>query len=125
MIRFTAFARSALALGAVAALAGATPSFAQSADGLDRRVMVANRSGQTILYVRGSPVSEDTFGEDRIPDRILGNGQSVVVDFDSGTSECRYDLRVTLANGRNIDRMNVDVCRVSRWTIGRRNNDFR
>ena len=125
MIRFTAFARTALALGTVAALAGATPSFAQSADGLDRRVIVANRSGQTILYVRGSPVSDETFGEDRIPDRILGNGQSTIVDFDSGSRECRYDLRVTLANGRNIDRMNVDVCRVSRWTIGRRSNDFR
>lgn len=125
MIRFTAFARTALAFGTVAALAGATPSFAQIADGLDRRVIVANRTGQTILYVRGSPVSDETFGEDRIPDRILGNGQSTIVDFDSGTSECRYDLRVTLADGRNIDRMNVDVCRVSRWTIGRRSNDFR
>jgi hypothetical protein len=125
MIRFSLFARSALALGAAAVIAGAVPATAQSADGLDRRVLIENRSGQGILYVRGSPVSDPSFGEDRIPDRTIGNRQSGVVDFDSGTRDCMYDLRVTLMNGRNIDRMNVNVCRVSRWTINRNNNVIR
>lgn len=119
MIRFTAFARTALTLGAVAALGAATPSFAQSADGLDRRVLIQNRSNQNILYVRGSPTSDSSFGEDRIPNGVIGRGQSIVVDFDSGTRECMYDLRVTLMNGRHIDRMNVNVCRATRWTINR------
>lgn len=119
MIRFNAFARTALALGAVAALGAATPTFAQSADGFDRRVLIQNRSGQNILYVRGSPTSHSSFGEDRIPNGVIGRGQSAVVDFDNGTRDCMYDLRVTLTNGRNIDKMNVNVCRVSRWTINR------
>lgn len=125
MIRTAFFARSAFALAAVAALASATPTFAQSGDGFDRRILIANRSGQTVTYVRGSPVSADSFGADRIPDRVLGHGGNAVVDFDSGTGDCMYDLRVTLANGQNIDRMNVNVCRVSRWTINRRSNDLR
>jgi hypothetical protein len=126
MIRFNLFARSAFAFAAAAAtLASAAPSFAQAADGLDRRVLIDNRSGQTILYVRGSPVADESFGPDRIPDRTLGHGASAIVDFDSGTGDCMYDLRVTLTNGRNIDRMNVNVCRVSRWTINRRSNDLR
>jgi hypothetical protein len=124
MIRFTAFARSTLALSAAAMIA-AGPAFAQSADGLDRRVMIENRSGQAILYVRGSPTSDPSFGDDRIPDRVIGSGQRSVVDFDSGTRECMYDLRVTLTDGRNVDRMNVNVCQVSRWTIGRRSNTIR
>ena len=125
MIRFNLFARSALALGTVAAIAGAVPASAQSHDGLDRRVIVENRSGQNILYVRGSPTTDSSFGEDRIPDRVVGNGQRTVVDFSNGTSACLYDLRVTLTDGSNIDRMNVNVCRVSRWTINRRNNVIR
>ena len=125
MIRFTAFARSALALGAVAALTSAVPAAAQSGDGFDRRVTIENRSGQNILYVRGSPTSHPSFGDDRIPDRVIGNRQSAVVDFDSGTSDCMYDLRVTLMNGRNVDRMNVNVCQVSRWTINRSGSALR
>ena len=125
MIRFTAFARTALGFAAVATLAGASPSFAQSGDGLDRRVQIDNRSGQTILYVRGSPVAASSFGADRIPDRTLGHGQSTIVDFDNGSGDCMYDLRVTLTNGQHVDRMNVNVCRVSQWTINRRSNDLR
>jgi hypothetical protein len=125
MIRFTAFARSAFAVAAFGAIAAATPSLAQSSDGFDRRVVVDNNSGQTILYVRGSPVSAASFGGDRIPNQTLGHGDSAVVDFDAGTGDCMYDLRVTLTNGQHIDRMNVNVCRVSRWTINRRSNDLR
>lgn len=125
MIRITAFARSAFALAAVATLASASPTFAQAGDGFDRRLLIDNRSGQTVMYVRGSPVAAASFGADRIPDRTLGHGDTAVVDFDSGTGDCMYDLRVTLANGQNVDRMNVNVCRVSRWTINRRSNDLR
>lgn len=125
MIRFATFARAAFAFGTVAALGTAVPAAAQSADGFDRRVMIENRSGQNILYVRGSPTTESSFGDDRIPDRVIGNGQRSVVNFDDGSRACMYDLRVTLMNGQNIDRMNVNVCQVSRWTINRRNNVLR
>ena len=120
------FARAAFALSAVAALAAATPAAAQSGvDGQDRRVLIENQSSQPILYVRGSPTTDPSFGDDRIPNRVIDSGQSSVVDFDSRTSACMYDLRVTLADGSNVDRMNVNVCRVSRWTIGDRTNDLR
>ena len=125
MIRTSLFARSAFALAAVATLASASPTFAQAGDGFDRRLLIDNRSGQTVMYVRGSPTAAASFGADRIPDRTLGHGDTAVVDFDSGTGDCMYDLRVTLANGQNVDRMNVNVCRVSRWTINRRSNDLR
>jgi hypothetical protein len=122
----TAFARTAFAFAALAAATVATPSAAQrSADGLDRRVQIENRTSQAILYVRGSPTSDPSFGPDRIPDRVVGSGRSTVVDFDSGTRDCLYDLRVTLADGSNVDRMNVNVCRVVRWTIGNRSNQLR
>ena len=123
MIRVAAFARAAFAAAALAA--AAAPSFAQSADGQDRRVLIENRSSQAILYVSGSPTTESSFGEDRIPDRTIGSGQSSVVDFDSGSRSCMYDLRVTLADGSNVDRMNVNVCRVARWTIRNRSNELR
>lgn len=119
MFHFRSLALAAAAAGLVAA-----PLSAQSADGQDRRIQIENRSGQTIVYVRGSPTTSSSFGEDRIPDRILGSGQRTVVNFDNGSRACMWDLRVTLADGRNIDRMNVNVCRVSRWTINRNSNSL-
>jgi hypothetical protein len=127
MIKLNAFGRTALSIALVAGIAaGSTPATAQaSRDGQDRRVMIQNRASQPILYVRGSPTTQASFGEDRIPDRVIASGAGSVVDFDSGTRACMYDLRVTMADGTNIDRMNVNVCRVSRWTIGNRTNDLR
>ena len=126
MTIFAAFARTAVPLAALAAIAVAAPAAAQTGvDGQDRRVLIENRTSQPILYVRGSPTTDPNFGADRIPDRVIGTGQSGVVDFDNRTRACMYDLRVTLADGSNVDRMNVNVCRVSRWTIGNRTNDLR
>jgi hypothetical protein len=124
MIHFHAFARTALAVAAFAAVAGAAPAAAQSRDGQDRRVLIDNRSGQTIVYVRGSPSTDSSFGEDRIPDRILAHRQRATVNFDNGSRACVWDLRATLADGRHIDRMSVNVCQVSRWTINRRNDSL-
>lgn len=126
MIKLNAFARTALSLALVAGIAGASaPASAQGRDGQDRRVLIQNQASQPILYVRGSPTTQSSFGGDRIPDRVIATGTQTVVDFDSGGSACMYDLRVTMADGTNIDRMNVNVCRVSRWTIGDRTNDLR
>ncbi len=117
------FRSLALAAAAVAGLA-AIPAAAQSADGNDRRILIENRSGQAIVYVYGSPTTESSFGADRIPDRVLANGQRTIVNFDNGSRACMWDLRATLADGRNVDRMNVNVCRVSRWTIDRSENSL-
>jgi hypothetical protein len=124
MIHFRTFARTAVAAAAFAAVAAAAPAAAQSRDGLDRRVSIENRSGQTIVYVRGSPTTASSFGADRIPDRVLAHRQRVTVNFDDGSRACMWDLRATLADGRHIDRMNVNVCRISRWTIDRRNDSL-
>lgn len=121
-----AFRKAALSLAAVAAIAfGPVEAVAQSSDGEDRRVLIENRSGQTIIYVHGSPTSHSDFGPDRIPDRVISNGQQTVVDFDSGTRHCMFDLRATLADGRNVDRFNVNVCRISHWRISRTQNTVR
>lgn len=125
MTSFATFARTAFSFAAFAAAALAAPAAAQSSDGQDRRVLIENRTSQDILYVRGSPTTQSDFGPDRIPDRVIGRGTSSVVDFDSRTRACMYDLRVTLADGSNIDRMNVNVCRISRWTIGNGSNQVR
>jgi len=123
MIRTATFARTALSIVAAAAITlSASPLRAASADGQDRRVAIENRSGQAIVYVYGSPVSQADFGADRIPDRIIGHGDGAVVDFDSGTAECIYDLRVTMEDGTDIDRMGVNVCQRVQWTVEPRTN---
>jgi hypothetical protein len=118
MFHFRSLAFAAAALAGLAAI----PAAAQSADGNDRRILIENRSGQTIVYVRGSPTTDSSFGADRIPDRILADRQQTIVNFDNGSRACMWDLRATLADGTNVDRMNVNVCQVSRWTINQGGN---
>lgn len=83
----------------------------------DRRVRINNRSGKVIAEIRGSPAREQDWGRDRIPQDVLADGRSVIVDFNDNNGECVYDLQVTFADGARRDQGGVDICRVSDWTI--------
>jgi len=87
------------------------------ADNFDRRVRVVNNSGQTISLLRGSPTSDQNWGQDRIPTMTLSAGQSTIVDFNDNNGECRYDLQATFADGSTREQRDVNICQVVEWTI--------
>ena len=60
--------------------------------------------------------AKNNFGS--VLDRVLSRGQSIEANIDNGTNECQYDLRAVMADGREVIRRNINVCAVSKWTIG-------
>ena len=87
-------------------------------DGKNRRVTVQNVSSQSIYNLYASPVTSTTWEEDLLGDGTIPSGQSKVANIDNGTTECNYDLKVVMANGREFIQRRVNVCAVSKWVVG-------
>jgi hypothetical protein len=106
----------ALAAAAVAMLMVSNPAVA--ADGKNRKVLVENISTQTLRELYASPVTAKTWEEDLLGQRTLTPGQSISANIDNGTPECNYDLKAVMANGTEHVKRGVNVCAISKWTIG-------
>jgi hypothetical protein len=103
----------------------ASPSFAQSKDGLNRHVTINNLSSQAIYYLYASPVTSDSWEEDLLgPDRVISAGESLDANIDNGTNACDYDLRVVMEDGEEHIQRDVNVCVVSAWSIGDSGNSI-
>ena len=105
-----AFAASAAALISIHASASA-------ADDNDRRVQVQNRSDQAIHYLYASPVTTNNWEEDLLGQDTIAAGASLTANIDNGTTECNYDFKVVMANGREHITRRVNVCVVSRLVV--------
>jgi hypothetical protein len=111
--------KKAVALVAAFAAAISMSSAADAAkDGKNRRVTVQNVSSQSIYNLYASPVTSTIWEEDLLGDGTIPSGQSKVANIDNGTTECNYDLKVVMANGREFIQRRVNVCAVSKWVIG-------
>ncbi len=104
---------AAVAASILAAPAAAAP------DGKNRKVLVQNNSAESIFYLHASPITSTTWEEDLLGSgRVVLAGANVNANIDNGTAECRYDLKATMASGREHVRRDVNVCATSRWIIG-------
>ena len=111
--------KKAVALVAAFAAAISISSAAMAAkDGKNRRVTVQNISSQSIYNLYASPITSTTWEEDLLGDGTIPSGQSKVANIDNGTTQCSYDLKVVMANGREHIQRRVNVCAVSKWVIG-------
>lgn len=108
------------ALAAAAALVSVSVSGSADAatDGKNRVVVVENISNQPLNYLYASPITSKSWEEDLLGTRTLSRGERIDANIDNGTNECQYDLRAVMADGREVIRRNVNVCAVSKWTIG-------
>ena len=111
--------KKALALTAAAAALvwSAAPATAGS-DGKNRKVTVENLSSQTLRELYASPITAKTWEEDLLGQRTLAAGASISANIDNGTTECYYDLKAVMANGREHVQRRINVCAVSKWVIG-------
>jgi hypothetical protein len=106
-------------LAAGAALVSlASPAWAASTDGKNRKVMVTNVSSQAVYNLYASPITAKTWEEDLLGQRTLAAGASIEANIDNGTNECMFDLKVVLANGKAFEHRRVNVCAASKWVIG-------
>jgi len=107
------------AFAAAAALVSLSGAAEAANDGKNRHVTVENISSQTLNYLYASPITSKTWEEDLLgTDRVLSRGESIDANIDNGTNECQYDLRAVMADGKEVIRRNINICAVSKWTIG-------
>ena len=117
--------RKIVALAAVAAALVSLSGTASAApDGKNRKVTVQNVSSQTVRELYASPITATTWEEDLLGQRTLGAGQSISANIDNGTTECYYDLKAVLANGKAVEQRKVNVCAASKWVIGDSGNSI-
>lgn len=116
--------RKSFAIAAVAAALIASGSATAAPDGKNRKVTVQNVSSQTVRELYASPITATTWEEDLLGQRTLTAGQSISANIDNGTTECYYDLKAVLANGKAIEQRKVNVCAASKWVIGDSGNSI-
>jgi hypothetical protein len=105
-----------LLLAAVAALSISAPAGA-APDGKNRKVTVVNLSTSTVRELYASPITATTWEEDLLGQRTLTSGQSISANIDNGTTECYYDLKAVMTNGKAWEHRKVNVCAASKWVV--------
>lgn len=88
-----------------------------SAQALDRRVNVINRTGVTIREFYASSVGQNTWEEDILGSGVLASGSSATVNIDDGTGYCMYDLKAVFEDDDEVVKYRVNVCEVSSVTF--------
>src|SRR4051794_3200963 len=108
--------KKGIALLAAAAMAVSFAGSASAApDGKNRKVTVLNVSTATLRELYASPITSTTWEEDLLGQRTLTSGQSISANIDNGTTECYYDLKAVMANGKAWEHRKVNVCAASKW----------
>ena len=126
MNTFKTIARAALivaALGSASTAVAAEPVFAadkiavsatvQSRDGLNRRVLIHNNTGWTMLRFYASDSRITSWQEDMLGRGVLNAGNSIMMNIDDGSGACLYDFKAEFTNGQVLTRYNVNVCRIA------------
>jgi hypothetical protein len=103
-----------IAIAGAAVLAGPA---AAAPDGKNRKITVLNLSTSTMRELYASPITATTWEEDLLGQRTLTSGQSISANIDNGTTECYYDLKAVMANGKAWEHRKVNVCAVSKWVV--------
>jgi hypothetical protein len=116
--------RKVFALAAAAALVSVAGAASAAPDGKNRKVTVQNISTQTVRELYASPITATTWEEDLLGQRTLTAGQTISANIDNGTTECYYDLKAVLANGKAVEQRKVNVCAASKWVIGDSGNSI-
>jgi hypothetical protein len=105
-----------LLLAAAVAMAVSGPAGA-APDGKNRKVTVVNLSSSTMRELYASPITSTIWEEDLLGQRTLTSGESISANIDNGTTECYYDLKAVLANGKAWEHRKVNVCAASKWVV--------
>ncbi|MEL6573089.1 MAG: hypothetical protein AAFQ64_15600 [Pseudomonadota bacterium] len=110
----------AAALAVATGLSACNTTDGQAAYGaanLNRNVLVTNSSNKTLYSFYGSNVTRTTWEEDILGKTVLAAGDSVMIDFDDGSSECRFDFRAIFTDGSEVIENNVDTCTTVQYTL--------
>jgi hypothetical protein len=98
--------RSLISLLLAASFAFAVPAAAT------QYLRLVNPTATPIVAVEAAPAGSDDWGRLSLAQRPLRSGDELRVKID-GSRRCRFDLRLTYADGRRADRRGMNLCRRS------------
>lgn len=104
--------RKRLALACFLALSA--PAIAQQTQG----VTLVNRTPDTIVAVSIRAVATESWGPDLLDEAVRINDETVRLRLPTGSSQCRFDVRVSYAGGDTTELRNLDLCRGHAITLG-------
>lgn len=96
---------------ALVALFAASPALAQ--DGFQRWIDVVNRTNVTLERFYATDVGTNSWGPDLLGDGVIPPGRQQRLEPTRGQQRrgfCRFDIRVTFANGEAVERRGVNLC---------------
>ena len=106
-----------MAAGAVAILLMAGAATTAQAQQLDRRVRIINNTNYTMISFQASNVRRKSWEEDMLGRSTVRPGGNFVANINDGSGYCMFDLRAKFQGGRQAERRNVNVCKITSWTI--------
>ena len=86
----------------------------------DADFTLINRTGHDIESVYVAPSRSTNWGSDRLGDRVLADGRSLLVEFSKGNRDCVYDIKVHwVGYGEADDSIweRIDLCLIHRITL--------
>lgn len=105
-------------LSIIAALSACLVAFAPIANAADQDFTVVNRTGYQIDDIWVSPASRSNWGREIMGrGTVLEDGDSYDVNFRSGTSACKYDMKVQYNDGDTATWSGLDLCTISKVSL--------
>jgi hypothetical protein len=100
---------------------GSAPEAAgpQMRDGQNRRVRIHNQTGRAWTQFQISESGTGAWSDNRLAARGVAPGASMLINFDTGSGACRYDLRAQLEGGGELARTGVNVCAIADYYFTR------
>ena len=86
----------------------------------DADFTLVNRTGHDIEAVYVAPSRSNSWGSDRLGDRVLREGQSVLVDFSKRNRDCVFDMKIHWVGYGEADDVTweqIDLCSTRRITL--------
>lgn len=101
-----------LSLSAIACALSASAAFAGDAD-----FTLLNRTGYALREVYLSASTKNSWGNDRMGDKVLDNGKSRLFRF-SDKSSCKQDMKVVFDDdGSEVVWEDFDLCEINKITL--------
>ncbi|HEY8576835.1 MAG TPA: hypothetical protein VIL88_10910 [Devosia sp.] len=77
-----------------------------------------NNSSHTLEYLYVAPSNTDEWGDDLLGETgVLEAGSEATVFIGDGSDQCLYDLRFETAEGAELDVYEVNICKLSSYTL--------
>ena len=89
------------------------PEDTASTDGNNRNIAILNRTGDTIFVIHWSNSATLEWGDDRLGESTLADGQQWNVNTNDGSNACLFDFKAVTGSARTIEVTRVNVCEVT------------